>query len=229
MARHKHYMYDKFITKAIHTLNVANAILGIVFVINGLILCFSGTRAYWQSCYLSGNYVASNPHSNIGVITYLSIWAITQNYGMVANMDWLYCSMILSIGFLFGLISMAYVKLAVICLGMCLGYVIALILCFVGLGTVVTVSTAGFLAYCIIFVIVGVLFMFFQEGGALLGGTALVGAFSALVGIDVFLRTGFLEIILSDMTASCQVFVSAYDETIITISGAVPPSRYSCS
>jgi hypothetical protein len=115
-------------------------------------------------------------------------------------------------------------RIALMITGALFTYLVALFILMIGLGlfpyfldhpgTVVCNSVEALVAYNVVFVGVGIVLVIVVERKVIIGGIitinavafGLIGSFSIFLGLDVFIRSGFIEVYSSSLTI--QVVVS---------------------
>ncbi|CAG8486346.1 6391_t:CDS:2 [Ambispora gerdemannii] len=176
-------------------------ILGIILIIVGVIYCFFGRRFYRLTMFLLGFYVGS-----------LITWVILTNaepnngYGKAASVILLVVS--LAVGLIIGLITMCCADLAVWILGGLAGYTVALFILALADNGIIH-SKAGRIIFILIFIIAGFLLMFFFKNIMIILSTAFIGAYSIILGLDMFVRTGFKESVRLFMDGNHDIVYNA--------------------
>jgi len=195
-------------------------------IVVGIIFCFFGRKYYRLTMFFVGLYVGS-----------IVAWVILTNaepsngYGKAAATIILIVS--LAVGIIVGLLFMLCADVAVWFLGGLGGYTLALFILSWADNDVIH-SKAGRIIFILIFTIAGFILAFFFKNTVIILATAFIGAFSIMLGIDMFARTGFKEgVRLSldgnhDITfnASTKVYLMLVATIILFIIGAVFQWRY---
>ncbi|ORX83955.1 hypothetical protein K493DRAFT_320176 [Basidiobolus meristosporus CBS 931.73] len=111
-------------------------------------------------------------------------------------------------GFLFACLW----KLGLLAIGGLGGFALSMFILSLKDGLLITNSTARYV-FIGVFVVVGMVLIFFFEKPILIVGTALIGSYSLVVGVDYFVRTGFTQQLLD--------FLNGRGETFYHTTGAV--------
>jgi len=158
-------------------LTVHAIVIGIILILSGIIFCFFGRRVYRTTLFLIGFYIG----------TIIAITVLT-NKGGVNHTIALIVS--LAVGFVVGLIFMCCSTMAIWFLGALAGYLFALwILAWASDGVIH--SKAGRIIFIIVLTLIGLLLAIFFKNAFIIFGTAFIGAYAIILGIDLFVRTGF--------------------------------------
>jgi len=110
-------------------------------------------------------------------------------------------------GLLGALVTMKFIKLTILILGGLFGYAVGLLALICGLGSIISMSLEAMIAFNIVVLAVGTTLIFFQEYVMRVGGCALLGALSLFMGLDVFIRSGFIEVAIASMTGYTRVMI----------------------
>jgi hypothetical protein len=154
-------------------------IVGVLLILTGIIFCFFGRRIYRLTLFLIGFYIGTI----IG-------WVVLNNAGVDNNTIILLVS--LAIGLVVGLLFLCCSTVAIWFLGALTGYLLALfILAWASDGVIH--SRPGRIILIVILTIVGFLFACLNKNAFIILGTAFIGAYAIILGIDLFVRTGFAE------------------------------------
>ncbi|CAO3583525.1 unnamed protein product [Absidia cylindrospora] len=141
--------------------------------------------------FIVGFYVGSN-------VAYIILINAKDDYGSNTATILLVVSVI--VGILAGLLLSCCFFLAVYLVGALLGFFAALwLLSWVTNGVIQ--SNWGRAILIIVFVIVGIVLMAFFERILMVIATAFIGSFAIFIGIDVYLKTGFVESVISFLRA----------------------------
>ncbi|CAG8570049.1 2123_t:CDS:2 [Paraglomus brasilianum] len=126
-------------------------------------------------------------------------WIVLQNAepsdgygGSQGASDAIYLVVSIVVGLVFGALALCFSTLVVWVLGGLAGYAIALFILSFGTGGLIH-DRAGRIIFIIAFIIAGVILTILFTNMAIIIGTAFIGAFSIILGIDMFARTGFAE------------------------------------
>ncbi|KAF9101480.1 hypothetical protein BGX27_011454 [Mortierella sp. AM989] len=161
-----------------YNLTVQGGIAGALLIILGFILCFFGARFFRVTMFLIGFYFFGN-------ITYVGM----ANGGVTSSTLLLVISIV--VGIIGGLLMVCCSRLGVAILGALAFYSLGLWILGWQSGGVIT-SNAGRGIFLAVLVVVGFILGFVREHEMVIVGSAIVGAYSIVVGIDFFARTGFL-------------------------------------
>ncbi|KAL0087725.1 hypothetical protein J3Q64DRAFT_1813911 [Phycomyces blakesleeanus] len=166
-----------------HTVSVHGIVLSVILFLTGAYLCFLGGVHQNTTMFLVGFYVGSN-------IAYIVLTNAKADYGENTATILLVVSVV--VGLLAGLLLSCCFFLAVYLLGALLGYMAALwLLAWANNGLIETNWGRAILIVC--FVIAGVILMAFLERPMIVIATAFIGAFAIFIGIDLYVKTGFVE------------------------------------
>ncbi|CEP12986.1 hypothetical protein [Parasitella parasitica] len=173
------------ITFAGHSVTVHGIVFSVILFITGGYLCFLGGVFQKFTMFIVGFYVGAN-------IAYIILTNAKADYG--SNTDTILLVVSIVIGILAGGLLCCCFFLAVYLLGALLGYLAALwLLSWNTNGLIQTNWGRAILIVC--FVVIGVVLMAFLERPMFIIATAFIGSFAIFCGIDVYVKTGFLEIV----------------------------------
>ncbi|KAF9166535.1 hypothetical protein DFQ26_007607 [Actinomortierella ambigua] len=173
-----------------YNLTAQSAIAGVILIICGLLLCFFGYRLFHLTMFLIGFYLLGN-------VTYIAM----ANAGVTSQTLLLVISLI--VGIIGGLLLLCCSRLGVAILGALAMYSLGLwILGWRHGGTITTDTGRGI--FLGVLAVVGFLLGCFREREVVIIGSAIVGAYSFVIGVDMFARTGF--------TASANRFINSRSE-----------------
>ncbi|KAI9027670.1 hypothetical protein CLU79DRAFT_740217 [Phycomyces nitens] len=171
------------LTIAGHTVSVHGIVLSVILFLTGAYLCFLGGVHQNTTMFLVGFYVGSN-------VAYIVLTNAKADYGENTATILLVVSVV--VGLLAGLLLSCCFFLAVYLLGALLGYMAALwLLAWANNGLIETNWGRAILIVC--FVIAGVILMAFLERPMIVIATAFIGAFAIFIGVDLYVKTGFVE------------------------------------
>jgi len=158
-------------------------IAGIILILTGIIFCFFGRRVYRLTLFLIGFYIGA-------IIT----WIAFTNGGGTSDSAKLTIALIVSlaVGFVVGLFFMLCSTVAIWFLGALAGYVLAMFILSWASGGVIH-SKAGRIIFIVILTVLGLLLACFFKNTLIIVGTALIGAYAIILGVDMFARTGFAQ------------------------------------
>jgi len=156
------------------------AILGVLLIIGGLILTFFGYRLMDLVLFLTGFYVG-------GLVSYI-ILINESPAGGYAN--WVIIVVVVLVGLVVGLLTLCLWRLGVVLLGGLLGLCLGLWILTWQPGGLISSETGQIIFLTVLALVCGVLTLVFMKP-VLIIGTAIVGAYSFITGVDVFAHTGF--------------------------------------
>jgi hypothetical protein len=124
----------------------------------------------------------------------------------------------LAVGFVVGLIFMCCGTIAVWFLGALTGYLFALwILAFADGGVIH--SKAGRIVFITVLTLIGLLLAIFFKNLFIILGTAFIGAYAIILGIDLFARTGFAQSIKAFMDGKHDTEYKVNTKVYIMLAG----------
>ncbi|ORZ13157.1 hypothetical protein BCR42DRAFT_355462 [Absidia repens] len=174
-----------------HAVTVQSIVLTVILFVTGGYLCFLGGVHQHFTMFIVGFYVGSN-------VAYIILINAKDDYGSNTATILLVVSVV--VGILAGLLLSCCFFLAVYLVGALLGFFAALwLLSWVTNGVIQ--SNWGRAILIIVFVIVGIVLMAFFERILMVIATAFIGSFAIFIGIDVYLKTGFVESVISFLRA----------------------------
>ncbi|KAI8067637.1 uncharacterized protein B0P05DRAFT_552337 [Gilbertella persicaria] len=172
-------------TFAGHTTTVHGVVFSVVMFVTGAYLCFLGGVFQNFTMFIVGFYVGGN-------IAYIVLTNAKADYGSNTNTILLVVSIVA--GILVGGLLCCCFFLAVYLLGALLGYLVALwLLSWSTNGLIQTNWGRAILIVC--FCIVGVILIAFLERPMFVIASAFIGSFAIFCGIDIYVQTGFLEMV----------------------------------
>ncbi|KAG9065704.1 hypothetical protein KI688_001993 [Linnemannia hyalina] len=154
-------------------------IAGAILILAGFILCFFGYRVFHVTMFLIGFYFFGN-------LTYIGM----ANGGITNST--LLLAVAVGVGVVGGLLLVCCSKLGVAVLGALALYALGLWILGWKSGGVITSST-GRIILLVALAVVGFILGLFREREMVIIGSALVGAYSFVIGVDMFAHTGFKE------------------------------------
>jgi hypothetical protein len=161
--------------------------MGIILIAVGIFYCFFGRRFFRVSMFILGFYVGAV----IAWIILLNAEPDDGYAGSEAVTEAILVVVPIIVGLLFGALFLCFSTLVVWVLGGVAGYALALFILSFGSGGLIH-SRAGRIVFIIAFIIAIVFTVCFPNLAIILC-TAFIGAFSIILGIDMFARTGFTE------------------------------------
>ncbi|KAF9932897.1 hypothetical protein FBU30_007056 [Linnemannia zychae] len=162
-----------------YNLSVQAGIAGAILIITGLILCFFGIRFFRVCMFLIGFYFLGN-------ITYIGM----ANGGVTSETLLLVISIV--VGIIGGLLLVCCSRLGVAILGALALYSLGLWILGWKSGGVIT-SSAGRGIFLAVLVIVGFIIGFVREHETVIVGSAIIGAYAFVAGVDLYAHTGFIQ------------------------------------
>lgn len=173
------------LTFAGHTVTVQGIVFSVVLFISGGYLCFLGGVYQKFTMFIVGFYCGSN-------IAYIIMTNAKSDYGSNTQTILLVVSVV--VGILAGGLLCCCFFLAVYLLGALLGYIFALwLLSWVSNGLIQSNWGRAILIICMI--ILGIVLMVFLERPMFIIASAFIGSFAIFCGIDVYVKSGFLELV----------------------------------
>ncbi|KAF9906288.1 hypothetical protein EC991_000776 [Linnemannia zychae] len=154
-------------------------IAGAILILAGFILCFFGYRVFHVTMFLIGFYFFGN-------LTYIGM----ANGGITNST--LLLAVSIGVGVVGGLLLVCCSKLGVAALGALALYALGLWILGWKSGGVITSST-GRIILLVALAVVGFILGLFREREVVMIGSAIVGAYSFVIGVDMFAHTGFKE------------------------------------
>jgi len=160
-----------------YNITIQAGIAGAILIVLGFILCFFGYRVYYVTLFIIGFYFLGN-------LTYVGM----ANGGVTSQTLLLVVSII--VGVIGGLLLICCSRLGVAILGALALYALGLWILGWKSGGLIT-SSAGRTAFLVCLVIVGFIAGLFSPDEVVIVGSAIVGAYSIVIGIDMYAHTGF--------------------------------------
>ncbi|KAG9324573.1 hypothetical protein KVV02_005106 [Mortierella alpina] len=183
-----------------YNLSVQGGIAGVILIIFGLVLCFFGVRFFRVCMFLIGFYFFGN-------ITYIGM----ANGGVTSETLLLVISII--VGILGGLLLVCCSRLGVAVLGALALYSLGLWILGWKSGGLIT-SSVGRGILLGVLAVVGFFIGLCREHETVIVGSAIVGAYSFVAGVDIFAHTGFINATDSFINSKNRV-----DNRVGTLSG----------
>ncbi|KAG0291110.1 Mitochondrial distribution and morphology protein 12 [Linnemannia gamsii] len=154
-------------------------IAGAILILAGFILCFFGYRVFHVTMFLIGFYFFGN-------LTYIGM----VNGGITNST--LLLAVAVGVGIVGGLLLVCCSKLGVAVLGALALYALGLWILGWKSGGVITTSTGRIILLAAL-AVVGFILGLFREREVVIVGSAILGAYSFVIGVDMFVHTGFKE------------------------------------
>ncbi|KAG2196159.1 hypothetical protein INT46_007811 [Mucor plumbeus] len=168
-----------------HSVTVHGIVFSVILFITGGYLCFLGGVYQKFTMFIVGFYCGAN-------IAYVILTNAKADYG--SNTDTILLVVSIVVGILAGGLLCCCFFLAVYLLGALLGYMFALwLLSWVTNGLIQTNWGRAILIVC--FIIAGIVLMAFLERPMFIIATSFIGSFAIFCGIDVYVKSGFLEMV----------------------------------
>ncbi|RIA84463.1 hypothetical protein C1645_784020 [Glomus cerebriforme] len=169
-------------------------IAGVILIVTGIIFCFFGRRVYRLTLFLIGFYVGT-------IIAWIILFNGQQG-GIVkgAASETIVLVVSLAIGFVVGLLFMCCSTIAIWVLGALGGYTLAMFILAFRSGGVIH-SNAGRIIFIVVLTVLGLLLACFFKNTLVILATAFIGAYAIILGIDLFVRTGFAQSVRTFMTS----------------------------
>jgi MFS family permease len=208
-------------------LTVHAIISGIILIITGIIFCFFGRRYYRTVLFLVGFYIGA-------IITWIILTNREPSGGFAGAASLTIILIVsLAVGFVVGLIFMCCSTIAVWFLGALAGYLFSLwILAWASDGLIH--SKAGRIIFIIVLTLIGLLLAIFFKNTFIILGTAFIGAYAIILGIDLFARTGFALSVKAfmdgnhdtDYKVNTKVYLMLAGMIVLFILGSIFQYRY---
>ncbi|KAF9582913.1 hypothetical protein BGW38_010586 [Lunasporangiospora selenospora] len=163
-----------------YNISVQAGIAGAILIVAGLLLCFFGFRFFRITMFLIGFYFFGN-------LTYIGM----ANGGVTSKTLLLVVSII--VGIIGGLLLVCCSRLGVAVLGALALYSLGLWILGWKSGGLIT-SSVGRGIFLAVLAIVGFILGLCREKETVIVGSAIVGAYSVVVGIDMYAQTGFVQL-----------------------------------
>lgn len=199
-------------------------IVGIILILTGIIFCFFGRRVYRITLFLIGFYIGA-------IITWI---AFTNGVGTSSTATHTIALIVsLAVGFVVGLIFMICSTVAIWFLGALAGYVLAMFILSWASGGVIH-SKPGRIIFIIILILIGLIVACCFKNPLIIFGTALIGAYAIILGIDMFARTGFAQSVSAFMDGNhdtnyetnTKVYIMLVAMVVLFILGSLFQYRY---
>ncbi|KAI9207623.1 uncharacterized protein BJ171DRAFT_493256 [Polychytrium aggregatum] len=178
---------------SVYSLTVQAGILGGICIIAGLLFVFFGYRLFRIILFVAGFYVLAT----IGFII-LSYVEPAQGW---QNHDTIYLVACIAFGIVGGLLAGFLVKLGLACIGAMGGFLLANFILAWKDGGLIS-SGWGRSLFLALMVVAGIIIIFIFEKIILIVSTSVIGSYSALFGLDMFIQTGFVESVQSFLGAN---------------------------
>ncbi|KAF8933338.1 hypothetical protein BGZ52_008014 [Haplosporangium bisporale] len=162
-----------------YNITVQAGIAGAILILAGFLLCFFGYRLFHATMFLIGFYFFGN-------VSYIGM----ANGGVTNSTLLLVISIV--VGILGGLLLVCCSRLGVAVLGALALYSLGLWILGWKSGGLITSSTGRAILLGVL-AVVGFILGFIREREMVIIGSALVGAYSFILGIDMFAHTGFVN------------------------------------
>lgn len=160
-----------------YNISIQAGIAGAILIVLGLILCFFGYRIYYVTLFIVGFYFLGN-------LTYIGM----ANGGVQSQTLLLVVSIV--VGIVGGLFLICCSRLGVAVLGALALYALGLWIMGWKSGGLITNSTSRTILL-VVLAIVGFIAGLFSPDEVVIVGSAIVGAYSIVIGIDMYAHTGF--------------------------------------
>jgi hypothetical protein len=157
-------------------------VFGVLLIVSGLVLAFFGYRLFNFILFLAGAYTG-------GLIAYIIV-INTEPSGGYANRDVIIIVAVLIVALITGLLTLCIWRLGLTLIGGLAGIALGMfILSWVSGGVIQ--SEVGRIVFLTLLALLGAIVIHFFVRPLLIAGTAIIGAFSFIVGVDIFAQTGF--------------------------------------
>ncbi|RKO93293.1 hypothetical protein BDK51DRAFT_28919 [Blyttiomyces helicus] len=171
-------------------INFYSTASGIVFIITGIFMTFFGYKLLKPLYFIIGFWVGA-------VLAYVVLTAI-ENHGtdFGSKHDLIYAITIAVVGLLTGALFLCLWQIALYATGALLGFVLALAILSLVTGGAIHSGVGRWIFIGALTVLGGVVVLFLEKPIMIIG-TATVGAFAVVFGIDVFARQGYYILVRS--------------------------------
>ncbi|ORX94155.1 hypothetical protein K493DRAFT_337924 [Basidiobolus meristosporus CBS 931.73] len=186
-----------------HAITPQTSIIAIVMIIVGFFFCFFGHRFFKVIIFLAGFVV-------VGFIAYVICYEISRPD--TSTKSTIYLVVAIVAGIVGGCLFMCIWKLGIAAIGALGGFALAMFILSFGNNMLISSKTGGII-FVIVFVVVGIIAIFFLEKHVVIIATAIAGAYMFIVGIDYFIRTGFTEHLIA--------FLNGYDRSFYHTNGKI--------
>ncbi|CAI2166206.1 4496_t:CDS:2 [Funneliformis geosporum] len=163
-------------------------ITGILLIITGIIFCFFGRRIYRLTLFMIGFYIGT-------IITWVGL-TNGEPVGGYAGAETLSATIILivslAVGFVVGLTFLCCSTLAIWLLGALAGYTFALFILAWSSDGVIHQRVARII-FIVALTLIGLMLACFIKNTLIILATSFIGAYAIILGIDIFVRTGFAQ------------------------------------
>jgi len=189
-------------------------VAGIILIVTGLIFCFFGRRVYRLTLFLIGFYIGT-------IIAWIALTNGEPTGGFKGTASQTIILIVsLAIGFIVGLIFMCCSSVAIWLLGALAGYAFALfILAWRSDGLIQ--SKAGRIIFIIVLTILGLLLACFFKNTLIILGTAFIGAYAIILGIDLFAKTGFSQSVGAFMDGNHNTTYTTNTKVYLMLAGMI--------
>jgi len=194
------------------SLSVHDIIVGIILLSTGIMFCFFGRRIYHLTLFLLGFYIGS-----------ILGWIILTNNEPASgyggnNSPTIILIVSLAIGFLVGMIFICLADFAIYLLGALVGYALALFLLSWANNGIIQ-SKTGQIIFIVALIIIGIILIHFFKDDVIIFGTAFIGAYAIILGIDMFAQTGFTDSVRSFLDGNHKVMYNATTKVYLMLGG----------
>ncbi|KAI9145982.1 hypothetical protein BKA69DRAFT_1046656 [Paraphysoderma sedebokerense] len=159
--------------------------VGIIFITVGVLFCFWGSRWFKIVLFLAGAYLFAS-------IAYFVLQKVEPEAGF-SNRSAVYLGVTIAAGFIGGAILTAFVKLGIFAIGCVGGYALAVWILGLGANGLIKNDIGQKVFIAAVALISGFITLFWLMDRAVKIFTAIAGAYSIMLGIDVFAQTGFKD------------------------------------
>ncbi|KAJ3275409.1 hypothetical protein HDV01_000701 [Terramyces sp. JEL0728] len=201
--------------------------IGVIAIVGGLFLLFSGFKLFRAALYLAGFVFFAN-------LAYYLMVKFEPSGGYSNRDTWLLVVPIIA-GIVGGFIAQAVWRFGLSLIGFCAGGALAILILSLKDGGLIP-SEAGQIIFIVAVGIICAVVIHWIEVPAIIIGTAIIGAYCFMYGVDVFAKKGFKEAIqtflfgnnkyqTSDFTANSNVYIMVVATVVIAAIGAYSQYR----
>jgi len=202
-----------------YTTSPHGIITGIILIVFGFILCFFGYRFFHLTMFIIGFYVGA-------LLTYTGMTNGTPN-----SSNTLVLIISIVVGVIVGLLFVCCSRCGLWFVGGLGGYCMAVWFLSFNNGHLID-SHIGRVLFIIAFVIVGIILVTFWERTTVIIGTAFIGAYTIILGLDLFIHVGFAQAVAQLMghegsfQDSTGVYIMLGAVIVLFVVGAFVQFRY---
>lgn len=163
-----------------------SVVVGVILLVIGFLYCFFGRKLYNLTLFILGSIIGS----------YIAFVVLNRaeppsGYTSEPSTNTLIILLVaLAVGFIVGILLICCSTVAIWLLGLVAGMALANFILALGDGGLIK-NDAGRIVFIVIFAILGLILACIFEEVIIILGTAFIGAYAIILGIDMFANTGF--------------------------------------